>query len=196
MRVLVACEYSGITREAFAARGHDAWSCDLLHTEIPGQHYMGDVRQVLFGHWDLIIAHPPCTYLTNAGVRWLDEPQKHMAVLTGPTRWRACYEACQFFRLFLDSKCKRICVENPIPHKYAVGWIGKRCTQMVQPWQFGHPETKGVCLWLRGLPRLEPTLIVPGREARVHRMPPGANRSKERARSYSGIAAAMAAQWE
>lgn len=195
MRVLIACEYSGITRQAFAAHGHDAWSCDLLPTEIYGQHYQCDVREMLAFKWDLIIAHPDCTYLTNAGVRWLDEPQKHMSVLTGADRWRACYEACQFFRLFLDSKCPRVCIENPIPHKYAAGWIGKKWAQTIQPWQFGHGETKRTCFWLKGLPKLKPTLIVSGRAGRVHNMAPGPDRAKERARSYGGVAAAMASQW-
>jgi hypothetical protein len=198
-RVLVACEYSGITREAFRKAGHDAWSCDLLPTEIPGQHYQGDVRDVLGWNWDLIVAHPDCTYITNSGVRWLDNPKPGQKVrpgiLTGPARWRAMWDACEFFRLFVDSKCDRVAIENPVPHKYALRWIGRKYNQTIQPWQFGCGETKRTCLWLKGLPKLQATEIVAGREARVHRMSPGDDRGHERSRSYPGIAAAMAAQW-
>ncbi len=186
VKVLIACEYSGIVRDAFIAAGHDAMSCDILATESPGPHYMGDVRDVLRQDWDLLIAHPPCTRLTNAGVRWLNE--RHL--------WPQLYEACMFFKMFLDADhIPRKAIENPIPHKYAVERIGKKYDQLIQPWQFGHGETKAVCLWLDGLPPLTPTDIVQGREARVHRMPPGPDRAKERSRFFPGIAAAMAEQW-
>jgi hypothetical protein len=135
--------------------------------------------------WDLIIAHPPCTRLTNAGVRWLHERNL----------WDELYAACEFFRLFLNHPCPRIAIENPIPHKYALERIGRKYDQCVQPWQFGHGETKAVCLWLKGLPKLQPTDVVEGREARVHRMPPGPDRAKERSRFFTGIAEAMADQW-
>ena len=185
MRVLVACEYSGIVRDAFTKVGHDAISCDILPTESPGQHYQGDVRDMLDRDWDLIIAHPPCTRLTNAGVRWLHERNL----------WDELDAACEFFRLFLDHPCPRIAIENPIPHKHAVERIGRKHDQVIQPWQHGHGETKAVCLWLKGLPPLAQTEVVIGRDARVHRMPPGPNRAKERSRFFPGIAAAMASQW-
>ena len=185
MKVLVACEYSGTVRDAFLDRGHDAVSCDLLPSESPGPHYRCDVRSVLSEQWDLIIAHPPCTRLANSGVRWLHERNL----------WADLDGAAAFFRLFLDHPCERVAIENPIPHKYALQRIGPKYTQVVQPWQFGHGETKAICLWLKGLPKLRPTDVVEGREARVHRMPPGPQRAKERSRFFVGIADAMAEQW-
>lgn len=188
MRILVACEYSGTVRDAMLAAGHDAMSCDLLPTESPGPHYQGDIRRLLndgASQWDMIIAHPPCTRLCNSGVRWLGERNL----------WDELEEAAMFFRMFLRLSCKRICIENPIPHRYAVQLIGTMYDQLIQPWQFGHPETKATCLWLIGLPPLRPTNIVDGRTARVHRMAPGPDRSKERARFYPGFAKAMAEQW-
>ena len=184
MRVLVACEYSGIVRDAFIARGHDAMSCDILPTESPGPHYQGDVRDVLYDDWDLVIAHPPCTRLTLAGVRWLHERNL----------WHELDSACAFFRLFMGS-APRVAIENPLPHGHATRRIGRAYDQRVQPWQFGHGETKGICLWLENLPRLAPTDIVEGREARVHRCPPGPERAKIRSRFFEGVAAAMAEQW-
>ena len=187
MRVLVACEFSGTVREAFRERGHDAMSCDLLSTEIPGWHYKGDLLDVIYGsRWDLMIAHPPCTYLANSGVRWLR---------TQPGRWGAMRDGAVFFRSLLNANIPRIVIENPIMHKYAVEIIGRRQDQVIQPWQFGQGETKAVCLWLKNLPPLVPTDVVEGREARVHRMPPGPDRWKERSRFFPGIAAAMADQW-
>jgi site-specific DNA-cytosine methylase len=181
MRVLVACEYSGRVRDAFAALGHDAWSCDLLPSEAPGNHAQCDVREVLGAvEWDLLIAHPPCTYLAVSGARWF------------AGRRRQQVDALDFVRLLMATPVPRIAIENP------VGVISSRIRkpdQIVQPWMFGHGETKATCLWLKGLPKLLPSEIVAGREARVHRMPPGPNRWKERSRTYSGIAAAMAAQW-
>jgi len=173
-------------RDAFLARGHYAMSVDLLPTESPGRpHYQGDVCDVLFGEWDMVIAHPPCTRLTNAGVRWLHERNL----------WGELDEACALFRMLLDAPCGRVAVENPIMHKHAVERIGHRHDQVVQPWQFGHGETKAITLWLRGLPPLRPTAVVAGREARVHRMAPGPDRAKERSRFFAGVAAAMADQW-
>lgn len=186
MRVLVACEFSGTVRDAFAAAGHDAMSCDLLPTESPGPHYQGDVRDVLGDGWDLMVAHPPCTFSANSGVRWLYEQ---------PGRWEKMREGAEFFRSLLNTDIHRIAVENPIIHKYAREIIGAGPTQTIQPWQFGHGETKAVCLWLRNLSPLVPTDVVDGREARVHRMPPGPDRWKERSRFFAGIAEAMAAQW-
>lgn len=186
-RVLVACEYSGIVRDAFIRAGHDAVSCDLLPSESDlGVHYRGDVRQILNLHmWDLVIAHPPCTYLANSGVRWLHER---------PERWGDLDAGATFFRQFLGC-APRVAIENPIPHKYAVERIGRPYDQLIQPWQFGHGETKAICLWLENLPPLEPTDVVEGREARVHRMAPGPDRQKERSRFFRGVADAMAAQW-
>lgn len=185
MRVLVACEFSGIVREAFAKRGHDAWSCDILPTDQPGNHIQGDVLDILDDDWDLMIAHPPCTLLCNSGVRWLKDDAIRMNKMV---------EACKFFRTFLNCSIPQICIENPIPHKYARTIIGNY-TQIIQPWQFGHGETKATCLWLRNLPLLKPTQIVSGREPRIHKMGPSPDRWKKRSVTYSGIAEAFAAQW-
>lgn len=184
-RILVACEYSGIVRDAFLACGHDAISCDLLPTESPGPHYQGDVRDMLDEHWDQIIVHPPCTRLANSGVRWLHERNL----------WAELDEACAFFNLFLDHACRRVAIENPIPHKHAVAQLRRNYDSRNQPWEFGHPETKAICWWLKGLPPLMPTNIVSGREQRVWRMGPSEDRAKQRSRFYSGIADAMATQW-
>ncbi len=154
MKILVACEFSGIVRDAFRAKGHDAVSCDILPCEKgPEHHVQGDVKLLLEHPWDMIIAHPPCTRLTLAGVRWLHERNL----------WDELDEACEFFKMFLDHPCERIAIENPLPHRYAVERIGRKHDQRVQPWQFGHGETKGICLWLKGLPKLTPTDIVEGR---------------------------------
>ena len=184
MKVLIACEYSGTVRDAFAARGHDAWSCDLLPSERPGKHITGNVVHSLYKSWDLIIAHPPCTRLANSGVRWLAERDL----------WQEMYFACEFFNHFQGMSGVRTCIENPIPHKYAIEYIGKY-SQIIQPWQFGHPESKATCLWLQLLPKLVPTNIVEGREGKVWKMAPGPNRAKDRPRTYEGIAKAMAEQW-
>jgi hypothetical protein len=185
MLVLVACEFSGIVRDAFAARGHDAMSCDLLPTEVPGLHYQGDVLPLLKEGWDLIIAHPPCTYLANSGVRWLHD---------NSARQEDMRQAAKLFNAMFDHGAK-LCVENPVMHRYAKELIPYGHTQIVQPWQFGHGETKATCLWLRGLPKLVPTNIVDGRVARVHRAAPSKDRWKERSITYTGIARAMAEQW-
>lgn len=198
MRILVACEFSGIVRDAFAAKGWDAWSCDLLPSEKTGNHIQGDVLGVLNDGWDLMIAHPPCTYLCNSGVRHL---HSHVvsrtgkkASIGGEKRWEYMRKAACFFRRFMDSGIPRIAIENPIPHKYSKEIIGKY-SQIIQPWQFGHGEVKAICLWLKNLPKLTPTRIVDGRVARCHRMGPGPNRWKERSRTFPGIAEAMAEQW-
>jgi hypothetical protein len=201
MRVLVACEFSGVVRDAFAARGHDAWSCDLLPTESPGNHYQGDVRiylQATADQWDLLIAHPPCTYLSNSGVRHLHSiPSRNgvVAKVHGAARWQAMREGAEFFRDLLNAPIPRIAVENPIPHRYAVAEIGRKYDQIIQPWQYGHGEVKKTCLWLSNLPPLEPTDIVEGRYPRSHLMGPSKNRAKKRSVTYTGIAAAMADQW-
>lgn len=179
-RLLVACEFSGTVRDAFASRGWDAWSCDLLPTERPGQHYQGDVRDMLREPWDMLIAHPPCTYLAVSGARWW------------PGRLAEQGEAVEFARLLLNANVDHVCVENPIGK---LSTAIRKPDQIIQPWQFGHGEVKATCLWLRGLPKLSPTRIVAGREARVHRMSPGPDRWKERSRTLRGIADAMAEQW-
>lgn len=209
MKVLVACEFSGTVREAFAARGHNAWSCDVLPTERPGQHLEMSVLHVLEHDpdWDLMIAHPPCTYLTNAGVRHFHEHvvsrAGNRARIYGAARFMEMKKAAEFFNALWHANIPKICVENPIPHHYArelIGWY----SQKIQPWQFGHGETKATCLWLKGLPLLQPThrkgdlfcSEEPAeRYARVHLMPPGPDRWKERSRTYPGIANAMAQQW-
>jgi len=185
MKILIACEFSGIVREAFAAKGHDAWSCDLLPTEQLGQHIQGDVLEILNDDWDMMIAHPPCTRLANSGVRWLHERGL----------WNELDKAAEFFRQFLYADIPLICVENPIPHKYAVERIGKKYTQKIQPWQFGHGESKATCLWLKGLSELQPTNIVNERKQIMWKLPPNKDRWKLRSMTYQGIANAMADQW-
>ena len=188
MKVLVACEYSGIVRDAFTIKGHDAWSCDILPTDNPnGNHYEGDVKDILYNDWDLIIAHPPCTYFANSGVRWLYEK---------PNRWAELDKAAEFFNLFLDHPCEKVAIENPVIHKHALKLINNRkYTQTIQPFQFGHGETKRTCLWLKGLPKLQPTNIVEGREQRVWKLAPSKDRWKLRSTTFQGIADAMANQW-
>lgn len=195
MRVLVACEYSGRVRDAFIRRGHEAMSCDILPTDSPGPHYQGDVQNILGDNWDLMVAHPPCTYMTNSGVTWLHKD---------PTRWAKLDDAAAFFKLLLDAPIEKIAVENPIMHKYAKERIGGvKQTQVVQPWMFGHTEQKATCLWLKSLPPLVPTndvkaemLQLPDNERqRLHYLPPSADRWKLRSTTYMGIAEAMADQW-
>ena len=186
MKVLVACEYSGRVRDAFIAQGHDAVSCDLLPTDSPGPHYEGDVFDIINDNWDLMIAHPPCTYLSNSGVSWLHKR---------PERWQQMKEGAEFFSALLDADIPRIAIENPIMHKYAVEIIGRRQDQVIQPWQFGHGESKATCLWLKGLQKLEPTEIVEGRLQRMHNLPPSKDRWKIRSTTYQGIANAMSEQW-
>lgn len=180
MRVLIACEYSGIVRDAFAALGYDAWSCDLLPTERLGNHINGDVLQHLHRGWDLMIAHPPCTHLAVSGARWFKDKQREQAL------------SLDFVRRLMDAPIPRIAIENPIS---IISSHIRKPDQIIQPWQFGHGETKATCLWLKNLPKLVPTDTVEGREARIHKMPPGPDRWKDRSRTYQGIATAMASQW-
>jgi hypothetical protein len=180
MRVLIACEYSGTVRDAFLRAGHDALSCDLLPTDVPGPHYRGDVRDILADGWDLMIAHPPCTHLAVSGARWFKDKQVEQA------------EALDFVRLLLAAPIPRIALENPVS---IISSRIRKPDQIIQPWQYGHGETKATCLWLKGLPPLVPTDIVEGREPRIHRLPPSPDRWKIRSATFSGIAAAMAAQW-
>jgi site-specific DNA-cytosine methylase len=180
MRVLVACEYSGTVREAFAKRGHDAWSCDILPTDIPGKHYQGDVRDILENGWDMMICHPPCTHLAVSGARWFKEKQTEQV------------EALDFVRTLLYAPIPRIALENPVS---IISSRIRKPDQTIQPWQFGHGETKATCLWLKNLPKLVPTNVVDGREARIHKMPPSPDRWKLRSKTYQGIADAMADQW-
>ncbi len=182
MRVLVACEFSGIVSTAFYQKGHDVWSCDLLPTENLGlgKHYVGDVRGILKYRWDLMIAFPPCTYLASSGARWFRGREKEQA------------EALNFVRMLLEAPIRQIALENP------VGVISTRIRkpdQIIQPWQFGHGETKATCLWLKNLPLLQRTHVVEGREGRVWKMGPSPIRWKDRSRTYTGIARAMAEQW-
>ena len=180
MKVLVACEFSGTVRDEFRAHGHDAWSADLLPSERGGPHYQCDVRRVLDHGWDLMVCHPPCTHLAVSGARWFKDKQAEQA------------EALQFVRDLLDAPIPRIALENPVS---IISSRIRKPDQVIQPWMFGHGEVKATCLWLKNLPKLRPTNIVEGREARVHRMPPGPNRWKERSRTFRGIAEAMADQW-
>jgi hypothetical protein len=192
----VACEYSGVVRRAFLARGCDAWSCDLLPAEDgSNRHIRGDARELLHDGWDLLlVAHPPCTRLCNSGVRWLSTPPPGKSAAQMERELR---EGAALFSAFWNAPIPRVAVENPVMHGHAKRLIENYAepAQSVQPWQFGHGETKRTCLWLRGLPPLKPTNVVAGREQRVHRMPPSPTRWKERSRFYPGIAAAMADQW-
>lgn len=186
MKVLVACEFSAIVRDAFRERGHAAWSCDLLPTEgDPRWHIQGDVLSILNDGWDMMIAHPPCTYLANSGVRWLYEK---------PGRWEDMRKGAEFFMRLLNAPISRICVENPVQHKHC---NLPRPAQTVQPWQFGDKESKRICLWLKNLPPLKISQSVKpeGVAQRVWRMPPGPDRQKERSRYFKGIAKAKAEQW-
>lgn len=241
LRVLVGCEFSGIVRDAFAALGHDAWSCDLLPSETDGQHIIGDVRDWLKGRpkhvkvpngqttwdggkndpgrqcfdyhtipdetkpWDIGIFHPPCRVLNHAGVRWLYvdgrrwiKNREGNVIGENPRnedRWEEMRESAAFFRLLLNAPIEHVAVENSEMHPHALELVGLKPSQSLQPWQFGHGETKETCLWLRGLPLLVPTNIVDGRKPRVHHASPGPNRWKERSRTMPGIASAMALQW-
>lgn len=195
MKILVACEYSGRVRDAFIKKGHDAMSCDLLETDESGPHYTGDVTDILGQGWDMLIAHPPCTYLANSGVCWLHED---------PSRWALLDEGAAFFKMLLTADIGKIAVENPIMHKYAKERIGGvKQTQVVQPWMFGHTEQKATCLWLKGLQPLLPTnnvkeamMKLDKRERqRLHYLPPSKDRWKLRSTTYQGIADAMAEQW-
>jgi hypothetical protein len=195
MRVLIACEFSGTVRDAFKKRGHDAWSCDLLDTETPGNHYKGDVFEIISQEWDLMIAHPPCTYLSNSGVRWLKN---------NPERQELREKAVDFVYKLLDCNIEKIAIENPIGH---LSTIWRKPEQIIQPFYFGEPHWKSTCLWLKNLPLLIKTNEVkpeqklcggakPGRiTSELHRLPPGKDRWKIRSKTYQGMASAMAEQW-
>lgn len=195
MQVLVACEFSGIVRDAFIARGHDAWSCDLEDTEVPGPHLKGDVLEFMRDRWDLMIAHPPCTFLANSGALRLyqggkkengyDEERLHQA-----------YRASVFFNRLLVSPIRRICIENPIMHGFASEMIGVKYSQIVHPYWFGHPVSKATCLWLKYLPPLKPTKMVePEKSFGMELGPNNKDRAKIRSRTFEGLAKAMARQW-
>lgn len=202
MKVLVACEYSGVVRDAFLKLGHDAWSCDTLPSDTEpmgiGRHLQGDVRWWLDNprwNWDLMIAHPPCTYLANSGVCHLHTDER---------RWAKLDEGAAFFKELLDAPIDKICAENPIMHKYARERIGgTKYAQIIQPWMFGHPEKKATCLWLKNLPKLEETnnvkaymeTLPKNQQQRLHYLPPSKDRWKLRSTTFQGIADAMADQW-
>lgn len=196
MRVLVACEFSGRVRESFIALGHDAWSCDLLPTEIPGNHIVGNVLEVINQGWDLMVAHPPCTYLAQSGVNWLYVGGKK-GNPRNVTRWYEMEAAAIFFRALWDAPIPKIAIENPVMHGYGREIIGVKYGQVIQPYQFGEHDSKKTCLWLRGLPPLMATLITSGRSQVWHDNTPGgkSNRGKNRSYTYWGIARAMAIQW-
>lgn len=188
MKVLVACEFSGVVREAFAAKGHEAWSCDLLPTEQPGNHIQGNVVERLDEGWDLMVAHPPCTYLANSGV-------KHLYEIDGQARFEGMKEGADFFLKLWHAPIPKICIENPVPHKWAKQLIG-RYHQIIQPWLFNEAQTKATCFWLKGLPPLMATVIVYGKIGNaVHQCSPGPERWKKRSVTFAGVAAAMADQW-
>lgn len=211
MNVLIGCEFSGVVRDAFRKRGHQAYSCDLLASEDNRYHIQADInwvlnypQRVLGGHpmlgkaWDLLIAHPPCTYLCNSGVRWLFGGK---GTTVDPVRWRKMQEACDLFEMLLgrDGRATpaipKIAIENPIMHKYARERINRPYDQIVHPWMFGQGESKATCLWLKGLPMLVATNVVEGRRPRVHHESPGPDRWKRRSITYQGLADAMAEQW-
>ena len=193
MKVLVACEYSGVVRSAFAARGHDAWSCDILPTEMEGNHYQGDVRDIIEQGWDLMIAHPPCRYLSVSGNRWM---------VNNPERQKHRDQALDFVRLLMSAPIQKICIENPIS---VISSQIRRPDQTIQPFHFGHNAKKTTCLWLKGLPLLQHTQVVDRGEIHTtksgkkipkwYNLPPSPDRSKIRSRTFEGIAAAMADQW-
>ncbi len=183
MRILIACEYSGIVRNELSKLGHSVTSCDILPTDSPGKHYQGDVLDILYDGWDMMIAHPPCTFLCNSGVRWL----------TGnPERWYNLGLATTFFNMLLSSNIPKIAIENPIPHKHAKL---PRYSQIIQPYHFGHTTSKSTCLWLKGLPPLMSTLIQSKITYDIHKEPPELDRAKKRSKTFLGIAQAMATQW-
>jgi hypothetical protein len=195
MRVLVACEFSGIVRDAFAAAGHDAWSCDLLPCEAGGQHITGDVLQVLADGWDLMIAHPPCTYLCVSGMHWTRRGKRRQSLTD---------DALEFVRQLMAAPIARIAIENPVS---IISTEIRPPDQVIQPWQFGHDASKKTCLWLQGLPKLKPTMLIKPRlingkprwqnqtDSGQNKLPPTKDRWKLRAKTYQGIAEAMATQW-
>ena len=179
-KLLIACEFSGKVREAMRKKGVDAWSCDLLPSDVPGNHIQEKLENVIGGDWDGIIAHPPCTRLAVSGARWFYLYKKEQE------------DALDFVRMIFDAKISKKCIENPVS---IISSRIKKPSQIIHPWQYGHGETKATCLWLENLPLLVPEKIVPGREPRIHRLPPSPNRWKLRSETYQGIADAMANQW-
>ncbi len=196
LRVLIACEFSGVVTRAFRALGHYAYSCDLLRCEShQAFHMQGDALEAIQSRWDIIIGHPPCTYLANSGVRWLSDGKTLNA-----ERHAQMKAACDFFAALYHADCAHVAIENPVMHRYArdylqSAWKVPGHTQTFQPWEHGEPEVKRTCLWLRGLPPLKPSNVVDGRNPRVHHASPGPDRWKERSRTLPGIAQAMAEQW-
>lgn len=180
MKILIACEYSEKVRDAMRRRGHEAVSCDLLPTDAPGPHYQGDVFDIIDDGWDMMIAFPPCTHLAVSGARWFKQKRKEQK------------EALQFVRNLMNASIKHIAIENPVS---IISSKIKKPDQVIQPWMFGHGETKATCLWLKNLPLLKPTNIVDGREQRVWKLPPSEDRWKLRSQTFDGIAKAMAEQW-
>lgn len=180
MNILIACEYSGIVREEFNKLGHNAWSCDLLETDIPGNHIKGNVLEILNQDWDIMIAHPPCTNLAVSGARWFKDKKTEQI------------NDIEFVKKLMTAPIKRIAIENPIS---IISSKIRIADQTIQPWQYGHGETKATCLWLKNLPKLKPTNIVEGREQKIWKLPPSKNRWKLRSKTYPGIAKAMAEQW-
>lgn len=196
LRVLVACEYSGRVREAFRALGHHAYSCDIIESEDNSSFHVQADALWLAGAWpwDLMIGHPPCTFMSNSGAKHLYLDGK-MANGRDEARWRSMEEAAEFFLKLWNAPVPKVALENPIMVGHAKKLIGMQQTQIIQPWQHGHGETKATCLWLKGLPQLVPTNVVDGRKPVCHFASPGPNRWKERSRTYQGIANAMASQW-
>ena len=195
MKILIACEYSGVVRDAFVKLGHDVTSCDLLPTDKPGNHYKGNVMDIIDDGWDMMIAHPPCTYMSNSGVCHLHKY---------PKRWLKLFEASEFFNKLLDCNISKVAIENPIMHKYGKRLIlDRKQTQVIHPWMFGHTEKKATCLWLKGLPNLVETdnvkskmeLLPKNQQQRLHYLPPTLDRWKIRSTTFSGIAKGMAEQW-
>ena len=182
MKILVACEYSGKVRDAFIRAGHDAVSCDILPTEKPGPHYQGSILDILGDGWDMLIAFPPCTHLASSGARWFAEKRAD-----GRQK-----EGADFFMRMINAPIEHIAVENPVG---IMSRIYRKPDQIIQPWQYGHGETKATCLWLKNLPLLQPTRVVEGREPRMWKLPPSKDRAKLRSETYQGIADAMALQW-
>lgn len=180
MRILIACEFSGRVRDAFIRLGYDAISCDIIKTQTPGPHFQGDVLEIINDGFDIMIAHPPCTHLAVSGARWFKNKMEEQ-----------CY-ALEFVRKLMQAPINKICIENPVS---VISTQIRKPNQVIQPWQFGHGETKATCLWLKNLPKLRPTNIVAGRENNIHKMPPGNDRWKKRSLTYQGIADAMACQW-
>ncbi len=180
MKIIIGCEFSGIVRDAFLAKDHDAWSCDLLDTEVPGPHIKGNLLDILDQDWDMAIFHPPCTHLAVSGSRWFKDKQVEQQ------------EALEFVRNLMECNIAKWALENPIS---IISSHFRKPDQIIQPWMFGHGETKATCLWLKNLHKLIPTNIVEGREAKIHKMPPGPDRWKNRSRTFKGIAKAFADQW-